>query len=96
MLNGTVVIKRIAPDKWKHFFVGILMGGVLQAISAYILPNHMLLAAIIAFVLVVLISYGFEVLSLITGKGHYEVMDAIAAIIGGIIGMAAVWLTGYA
>ena len=89
MLNGTVVIKRIAPDKWKHFFVGIVMGGVLQAISAYILPNHMLLATIIVFVIVVLISYGFEVLSLITGRGHYEVMDAVAAIIGSGIGMAA-------
>jgi hypothetical protein len=39
---------------------------------------------------VVAISYGFELYSKYTGHGHYEVMDAVAAIIGGVLGMGVV------
>ena len=81
---------KIAQDKWKHFWVGITMGMVLQATSMYLLPAHLYVATIISLFIVVAISYGFELYSKFTGHGHYEVMDAVAAIIGGVLGMGAV------
>ncbi len=86
---------KIAPDKRKHFFVGIVMGAVLQLLASHLLPEHFVLGIAVTFVLVIAISYGFEVLSLITGKGHYEILDAIAAIIGGVIGMGVILLFQY-
>ncbi|MEZ2440454.1 hypothetical protein AB6805_01940 [Chitinophaga sp. RCC_12] len=81
------MFNKIAPDKWKHFFVGIPMGAVLEVASAMMFPGSPLLAALVALAMIIVISYGFELFSLITGKGHYDVMDAVASIIGGIIGM---------
>lgn len=81
------MIKRIAPDKWKHFFVGILMGAVFQVAGQLVFPLHPLPATLMTLAVVVAISYGFELLSLITGRGHYDIMDAVASIIGGIAGM---------
>ena len=83
-------MKKIAPDKWKHFFVGIAMGAVLQAFAWWVIKDHHLLATIIAMVLVIVISYGFEIFSLVTGRGHYEFADAVAGTIGGAIGMGLV------
>lgn len=80
-------IRKIAPDKWKHFFVGIAMGMIVQVLLQQVLPYHSLLATALTFIIVIGISYGFEVVSLLTGKGHYDVMDAVASTIGGIIGM---------
>lgn len=85
---------KIAPDKWKHFYVGIGMGAVLQLACAWVLPG-LTMATIAAFILVVAISYGFELYSLYTGHGHYEVKDAIAGIIGGVLGMAPVFAIQY-
>jgi len=81
------LIKKIAPDKWKHFFVGIVMGAVLQMASSWLLPAHIYWATTIAFIIVISISYGWELLSKFTGKGHYEIMDAVASVIGGLLGM---------
>ncbi|MDR6569177.1 hypothetical protein SAMN05660461_6252 [Chitinophaga ginsengisegetis] len=81
------MFNKIAPDKWKHFFAGILMGAVLEVVSALTFPGRPLLAALVALAVVIVISYGFELFSLITGKGHHDVMDAVASIIGGITGM---------
>ena len=80
--------KKIARDKWNHFFVGIPMGIVLQAFMWFLFPTQIILEIVIAFVLVIIISYGFELFSKVTGKGHYEFNDALAAIIGGVLGMA--------
>jgi glycopeptide antibiotics resistance protein len=85
-------MKKIAPDKWKHFYVGIGMGAVLQAFTIFLLPDHFLYATVIALLLVVIISYGFEVLSLIAKRGHYDVADAVAGIAGGVLGMGVVIL----
>lgn len=63
------------------------MGGVLQALGCWLLPDRLILVSIIVFVVVAAISYGFELFSKITGLGYHEVMDAIATIIGGILGM---------
>ena len=86
------MLPKIAPDKWKHFYVGILMGIVLQGLGWWLLPGHPGLSAAIAGGIVILISYGFELFSLFTGRGHYEVMDAVASVIGGALGMGAVLL----
>ncbi len=83
---------KIAPDKWKHFLVGIPMGATLQILVWYLMPGHFVAGIIISFVLVIAISYGFELFSLITKKGHYEILDAVAAIIGGVIGMGIILL----
>ena len=82
--------KRISPDKWKHFYVGIAMGAALQAFFYFLLKPQLALATVASLTIVVVISYGFELFSKITGRGHYEVLDAIAAIIGGILGMVLV------
>ena len=81
-------MKKIGRDKWKHFFVGIAMGIVLQAFFWFLFPEQLVLETVISFILVVTISYGFELYSKFTGKGHYEVNDAVAATIGGMLGMA--------
>jgi hypothetical protein len=85
-------MKKIEPDKWKHFYVGIGMGAVLEAFMLFLLKNHFIYATLIALLLVIIISYGFEVLSLIAKRGHYDIADAVAGIIGGILGMGMVIL----
>lgn len=85
------MIKKWEPDKWKHFFVGIPLGVILQFASMYFFPAQHFLAGSIAFAALVAICYGFELVSRITGKGHYEIMDAIAGVLGGLIGMASIW-----
>ena len=63
------------------------MGGFLQIITLLLFQSisH---AVAVSIVTVIVISYGFELFSKITKRGHYEIMDAIASIIGGITGMA--------
>ena len=82
------MIKRVAPDKWKHFFVGIAMGAVLQGFTSFLLRDHLVIATVIAFVLVLAISYGFELFSKTTGLGIYDIIDAVASAVGGVLGMA--------
>ena len=84
------MIKKIARDKWNHFFAGIIMGVMLEIVLWYFLPLHHGLATILSFIVVVAVSYGFELFSLITGKGHYEFMDAVAAVLGGVVGIGLV------
>ncbi len=78
---------KVARDKWRHFFVGIAMGIVLQTLMWFLLPKRFILETVIAFILVVVISYGFELYSKFTGKGHYDFNDAVAGAIGGVLGM---------
>lgn len=82
---------KIAPDKWRHFWVGILMGAVLQSAAWFVLPGRPVGGILIVLAIVVLISYGFELFSLISGRGHHDIKDAIASIIGGVVGMALNW-----
>lgn len=83
------MFKQIAPDKWRHFFAGIIMGAFLQASIWWLWPDRLGLVTLGVFIIVVVISYGFELFSKITGKGRYDFVDAVASIIGGIIGMVA-------
>ncbi len=79
--------RKIAQDKWRHFFVGIAMGIVLQAFLWLLFPGQLVLETVITFILVITISYGFELFSKFTGKGHYEINDAVASVIGGVLGI---------
>ena len=90
MNEKTNIFKRIPPDKWKHFIVGIGMGMFLQCVFLYLFHLSLLAASIWAFAFSVVIAYGFELFSLITGKGHYEVMDAVAGVLGALVGMCVV------
>ncbi len=80
------MFKNIAPDKWRHFYVGIPMGVFLQLAGYWLLPG-MLWATVAAFIMVIAISYGFELFSLVTKIGHYDFYDAVASVIGGVLGM---------
>ena len=90
--NCIVMFRKIAPDKWKHFFVGIVMGAILQAFLWFLIPDWHELSTGISFLLVLLISYGFELFSKFTGMGHYDFIDAVAGVAGGILGMGIVLL----
>lgn len=78
---------KITPDKWKHFWVGIAMGLVLQALGWWLLPLSVLAISIIVLIIIIAISYGFELFSKITGLGRYDIMDAVFSVVGGLIGM---------
>lgn len=80
---------KITRDKWKHFYVGFILGIIIYLFIYYVF--HFRTATIIALTLgiVVTVSYVFELFSLVTGKGHYEVLDAVAGIIGGSAAIAA-------
>ena len=86
------MIKRIAPDKWKHFFVGILMGACLECFFLLILGTSVVLSTILASGISIAVSYGFELFSLYTGRGHYEFLDAVASIIGAALGIGTIVL----
>jgi hypothetical protein len=79
---------KIAPDKRKHFYVGIAMGAVLQAFFLFLLDAHLWLTIVLALFFSIAVGYGFELFSKFTGKGHYDVMDAVASVIGAVIGIA--------
>lgn len=83
---------KIAPDKRKHFFVGIVMGAVLQAFFSFLLDAYIGLSIVLAIVFSIAIAYGFELFSKFTGKGHYELMDAVAGVAGAVLGIGTVLL----
>lgn len=82
----------IPPDKWKHFFAGLVIGAVSQAFLSFLLNGHQGLSILLTLVLCFVIGYGFELYSKITGKGHYEFMDAVAVLIGAVPGIGSVAL----
>jgi hypothetical protein len=83
---------KIAPDKWKHFYVGIVIGVVLQAFFSFLLDEGQVLSIMLSIFFSAAIGYGFELFSKFTGKGHYDVMDAVATIIGAVLGTGVVVL----
>lgn len=78
---------KIAPDKWKHFYVGIALAILSFGFFRYLFPFRTATIIALSLGIVVSVSYVFELFSLVTGKGHYEMMDAIASIIGGSVGI---------
>ena len=82
--------KKIAADKWRHFYAGIPMGIVLQMMARWLYQPPLIYAVLLALAGVIAISYGFELFSKITGIGVYDFMDAVASVIGGVVGMGVV------
>ena len=82
----------MAPDKWKHFYVGALLGLVFQGAAMLVFPHRWTLSFLTTFGVVIAISYGFELFSLISGLGHYELMDAVAAVAGGLLGQGLIFM----
>lgn len=80
---------KIERDKWRHFYVGMAIGLLLQITALFVFPAFILWSTLTVLFLLAGINYGFEVLSLILKRGHYDVIDAVAGMIGGLIGMAA-------
>ena len=78
---------KIAPDKWRHFYAGILMGAALEAIAIWIWSPLLLVPGIFVSVIIIAVSYGFELFSKVTGKGIYDFWDAVASVVGGALGM---------
>jgi glycopeptide antibiotics resistance protein len=78
---------KIAADKWRHFYAGIPLGIVLQVIARWMYGPPLYQAVLIAFAGVVAVSYGFELFSKVTGMGVYDFMDAVASVIGGVLGI---------
>lgn len=70
------------------------MGVVLQLAGFFLFPGEVMYGVVFAFIGIVVISYGFELFSLVTGKGHHELMDAVAAVVGGVLGQILVYWLG--
>lgn len=83
---------KLAPDKKKHFFVGIFMGIVLQIFFLHLVSPSLVKSAALAFAASFIIAYCFELFSKVTGIGHYEFMDAVAGTAGATIGLGVVLL----
>lgn len=73
----------------------MLMGAIFRIFTLYFFPQQYIFSIVITFILIVAVTYGFELFSLITKRGHYEIMDAIAGTIGGTIGMTVILLIEY-
>ena len=91
-MPATPMLNKLKADKWKHFAVGVVMGLALEAMLLWLLPSWIIGGSIIVFIIIAVVSYAFEVLSLIIKKGHYDIWDAIAGAVGGIAGMAIILL----
>ena len=78
---------KIEKDKRKHFYVGIVLGFTIQAFFIWLLPSHFFLDIITSLVVLFAGCYAFELFSRVTGKGHYEFMDAVYGTAGGFLGM---------
>ena len=66
------------------------MGVVLQLFFDFLLPSNKGLAIGLAVLITAVVSYGFELFSKITGKGTYDMGDAWAGLIGGLLGIGIV------
>ncbi|MDB5201174.1 MAG: hypothetical protein JWQ27_583 [Ferruginibacter sp.] len=86
-------LKKWEHDKWRHFYVGMPLGVFLYAAPAIFLRWQPSTSLGFSLVALAALCYGFELFSLLTGKGHYEMMDAIAGFIGGSIGILIAWLS---
>ena len=77
----------MAADKWKHFILGIPLGVILMIAGLFFFPSAVIIVTVFSVIALIVICYGFEIFSLLSGKGHYELMDAIVGIVGGLIGI---------
>ena len=81
-----------ARDKWVHIITGIPMGIILQLLGMHFLHLPIWIIALLVLFTSFIISYGFELISLITKKGEYDFFDAIASISGAALGIGFILL----
>jgi hypothetical protein len=81
------MLSNIKKDKWRHFIVGVCMGLLFEGVALHYFPDSPWAGSFIVFGFVLLICYGFELASLVFKRGHYDVIDAVAGILGGLMGM---------
>ena len=86
------MLEQIRRDKWKHFIVGVAMGLLLEALLLWLVPEWRIIGSAIVLFIIIVISYGFELTSLIIKRGHHDILDAVASIAGGVVGMAIILL----
>jgi hypothetical protein len=79
---------KLAPDKWRHIIAGFAIGLVLPMAGFFLFGLPPASNYFLSFFGLLFISYGFEIFSFVTGKGHYEMMDAIVTVAGGLPGLA--------
>lgn len=84
-----------ARDKWVHFITGIPMGIILQLLAMYYFSLDAATTAVLVFFMVALISYGFELISLVTKKGKYDLYDAVASTAGATLGIVFILILQY-
>lgn len=78
---------KIEADKWKHFYAGNALGFLLS-LAGVLAHLEFTLLFLLVFIIIVLVSFGFELFSLVTQLGHFDIWDAVATIIGGLMSMA--------
>ena len=89
--KNTDMLNNLAIDKWKNFMTGIAIGVLTQAFLWMILPPQIKLVTLVSLIAVMVLNYGFDVYAK-RKKGNYEVLDAAAGTIGGVIGMTLILL----
>jgi hypothetical protein len=85
-------MKRIPADKWRHFEVGCEMALLFQFLLQVLFPHYIIIDCTVTLVVICIVGYGFELYSLVSGNGHYELMDAVAVLAGGVVGLAAAFV----
>jgi hypothetical protein len=76
ILNKLMRLPEEVPcDKRMHFIVGTVLMSILLTIGSNI---------VIATVITVIVAFGIEIYQRITKSGKYEILDAIAVIIGSL------------
>ena len=85
------MLNNFAMDKWKHFITGIAIGVAMQVCLWLVLPPQIKLVTLISLISLMVLNYGFDVHAK-RKKGNYEVLDAAAGTIGGVIGMTVILL----
>ena len=89
--KNTDMLNNPAMDKGKNFMTGIAIGVATQAFLWMILPPQIKLVTLVSLIAVMVLNYGFDVYAK-RKKGNYEVLDAAAGTIGGVIGMTLILL----
>ena len=88
------MLNNVAMDKWKHFLSGIAMGVAIQGCLWLLLPPQIKLITLASLILVMVLNYGFDVYAK-RKNGNYEVLDAAAGTIGGVIGMTVILIVQF-
>jgi hypothetical protein len=88
-------MKKMNWEKCKHFFIGITIGVVTQALIWWFLPPQIKLITVVSLMLIMVLNFGFDLFSKIKGKGGYELLNIAAGTIGGAVGIAVILIVQF-